>query len=146
MTLYNLANSITIQGDIKIIRLNDAEDTGIWTIYNTSDLSYNLHWLDNFEGVEDLQVTYIYSITEENKVWTVIEVCEEEEITETSTRGDYEVSVLGLETYWVMDANSEEEAIDKAIDLFRDDDLYYDTEEAENVTEKDCRVVDFVAY
>ena len=61
-------------------------------------------------------------------------------------RGNYEVSVLGLETYSIIDAYSKEEAIDRAIDLFRDDDEFWDTEEAKNVTEEDCEVVCFEEY
>lgn len=59
--------------------------------------------------------------------------------------GEYEVSVMGLESYKV-EANSEEEAIIKAIDCFADDDMYYGTEEADKVTESDCHVMWFEEY
>lgn len=51
---------------------------------------------------------------------------------------DYDVNVKGLCTYTIKEAETEEEAIIRAINCFKDDDLYYDTEEAENVTEDDC--------
>lgn len=59
--------------------------------------------------------------------------------------GEYEVSVMGLESYKV-EADSEEEAIIKAIDKFIDDDMYYGTEEADKVTEADCFVMWFEEY
>ena len=59
--------------------------------------------------------------------------------------GEYEVSVMGLESYKVQ-ADSEEEAIIKAIDKFIDDDMYYGTEEADKVTEADCFVMWFEEY
>ena len=54
--------------------------------------------------------------------------------------GEYEISVMGMESYKVV-AETEEEAIIKAIDCFANDDLYYGTEEADKVTEADCFVM-----
>lgn len=51
---------------------------------------------------------------------------------------DYDINVKGLCTYTIREAESEEDAIIQAIDDFCNDDLFYDTEEAENVTEDDC--------
>ena len=60
--------------------------------------------------------------------------------------GDYDVCVMKQVTYTVYGANSEEEAIIQAIDYFRDDDMFYGTEEAENVTEEDCEIMWFEEY
>lgn len=54
---------------------------------------------------------------------------------------NYEINVMNLCTYTIRGAESEEEAIIKAMDCFYDDDEFYGSEEAENVTEADCRVV-----
>ena len=51
---------------------------------------------------------------------------------------DYDINVKGLCTYTIREAESEEDAIIQAIDDFCNDDLFWDTEEAENVTEDDC--------
>ena len=59
--------------------------------------------------------------------------------------GEYEVSVMGLESYKV-EADSEEEAIIKAIDSFINDDMYWGTAEADMVTEEDCHVMWFEEY
>lgn len=56
--------------------------------------------------------------------------------------GKYTVCVLDMETYTVY-AKSEKDAIDKAITKFMDDDMFYGTEEANNVTPDDCRIIDF---
>ena len=53
---------------------------------------------------------------------------------------DYDINVKGLCTYTIIEAESEEEAIIQAIDNFCNDDLFWDTEEAENVTEDDCTI------
>ena len=58
-------------------------------------------------------------------------------------KGDYEICVKGKVTYTINEAESEEDAIQQAIDYFCDDDLFYGTEDAENVTEDDCEVVGF---
>lgn len=65
-----------------------------------------------------------------------------DEYDEPEQIGKYDVCVLGKETYIVY-AKSERDAIIKAIDKFNDDDMYYGTEEAENVTEDDCEIVYF---
>lgn len=59
--------------------------------------------------------------------------------------GDYEVRVKGIETYTIRNAESEEDAIVQAIDCFRNDDLHYGSEEAENVTVADCEIIWFEA-
>lgn len=56
---------------------------------------------------------------------------------------NYEISVKGLETYYIEQAKSKEEAIDRAIGCFMDDDEWYGSKEAENVTEDDCEVMWF---
>lgn len=56
--------------------------------------------------------------------------------------GKYTVCVLDMETYTVY-AKSEKDAIDKAITDFVNDDMFYETEEADNVTQDDCRIVYF---
>ena len=60
----------------------------------------------------------------------------------TEQIGKYDVCVLGMETYTVY-AKSEDDAIDRAMEKFMDDDMYYGTEEAESVTEADCEIVGF---
>lgn len=55
--------------------------------------------------------------------------------------GDYEICVKGMETYTIKHAESKEDAIAQAIDCFKDDDMYYGSEEAENVTEDDCEII-----
>lgn len=60
--------------------------------------------------------------------------------------GDYDICVMSMETYTIKGAKSEEDAISQAIDYFKDDDMYYGTEEAENVTENDCEIVWFEEY
>lgn len=57
--------------------------------------------------------------------------------------GNYEVCVMGIETYTIKNAESEEDAIIQAMDCFFNDDEYYGSEEAENVTEEDCEIVWF---
>lgn len=52
----------------------------------------------------------------------------------------YEINVKGLESYIVI-ADDDATAIVKAIDYFKDDDLYYDSEEADDVTENDCKII-----
>ena len=59
--------------------------------------------------------------------------------------GEYEISVMGMESYKV-EAETEKEAIIKAIDCFANDDLYYGTEEADKVTEADCFVMWYEEY
>jgi hypothetical protein len=59
--------------------------------------------------------------------------------------GEYEVSVMGMESYKV-EAESEEDAIIKAIDCFANDDMYWGTEEADKVTEADCFVMWYEEY
>lgn len=59
--------------------------------------------------------------------------------------GEYEISVMGMESYKV-EAETKEEAIIKAIDCFANDDLYYGTEEADKVTEADCFVMWYEEY
>ena len=54
--------------------------------------------------------------------------------------GTYEICVKGLETYTIYNAKSEKDAIIQAIDYFCDDDEWYGSKEAENVTEDDCDV------
>lgn len=58
------------------------------------------------------------------------------------TVGEYEVSVYGMETYRVY-ATSEDDAINRAMEKFMDDDMYYGSKEAENVTEDDCEIIWF---
>lgn len=53
---------------------------------------------------------------------------------------DYDINVKGLCTYTIKEAESEEEAITQAIDYFCNDDLFWGTEETENVTENDCTI------
>ena len=65
-----------------------------------------------------------------------------EEWDEPEEVGEYEVSVYGMETYKVY-ATSENDAINRAMEKFMDDDMYCGTEEAENVTESDCEVIWF---
>lgn len=56
--------------------------------------------------------------------------------------GKYTVCVLNMETYIVY-AKSERDAINKAITDFVNDDMFYGTEEADNVTQDDCRIIYF---
>lgn len=60
--------------------------------------------------------------------------------------GDYEICVKEIETYIIHCAKSKTDAIKQAIDCFKDDDMYYGSEEAENVTENDCEVIWFEGY
>lgn len=60
--------------------------------------------------------------------------------------GDYDVNVKGLCTYEIKGAKSEEDAIQQAIDYFCDDDEFYGSEEAENVTEDDCEIMWYEEY
>lgn len=55
--------------------------------------------------------------------------------------GDYEICVKGLSTYTIREATSEEEAIIRAIDDFCNDDEFWDSEEAEDVTKYDCEIM-----
>lgn len=55
--------------------------------------------------------------------------------------GDYDINVKGLCTYEIKGAKSEKDGIQQAIDYFCDDDEFYGTEEAENVTENDCEIL-----
>lgn len=59
---------------------------------------------------------------------------------------DCEVCVKGMETYSIKEAKSKEDAIIQAIDYFMDDDMYYGTEEAENVTKEDCEIMWYEEY
>jgi hypothetical protein len=56
--------------------------------------------------------------------------------------GKYTVCVLNMETYIVY-AKSERDAINKAITDFVNDDMFYETKEADNVTQDDCRIIYF---
>ena len=56
--------------------------------------------------------------------------------------GKYTVCVLNMETYIVY-SKSERDAINKAMDKFVNDDMFYGTKEADNVTQDDCRIVYF---
>lgn len=60
--------------------------------------------------------------------------------------GTYEVSVKGLETYTVKGARTLKEAFTEAINYFINDDLFYNSPEADKVSEKDCHVVDYESY
>ena len=60
--------------------------------------------------------------------------------------GDYDICVKGMETYTIRGAKSERDAINRAMEHFMDDDMYYGTEEAENVTEADCEIKWFEEY
>lgn len=60
--------------------------------------------------------------------------------------GTYEISVKGLTTYTVKGARTLKEAFTEAINYFINDDLFYDTPEADEVSEKDCRIVDYESY
>lgn len=53
---------------------------------------------------------------------------------------DYDINVKRLCTYTIRGAESEKDAIIKAIDDFCNDDLFCGTEETENVTEDDCTI------
>lgn len=60
--------------------------------------------------------------------------------------GNYDICVKGMETYTIRGAKSKKDAIIQAIDYFMDDDMYYGTEEAENVTENDCEIMWYEEY
>ena len=60
--------------------------------------------------------------------------------------GDYDVCVMGLETYTIRGAKSKRDAINRAMEYFVDDDMYYGTAEAEIVTEADCEIMWFEEY
>ena len=80
MTLYELADNVTIQGNIEIIKFENDLVANIWSISETTDLRIDFYSLEDFEGVEDLEVTYIYnSKNEDGTSWVVIEVAAEEE-------------------------------------------------------------------
>ena len=61
------------------------------------------------------------------------------EETEESVTKKWSIVVMGMETYDVI-ADSVEEAFQKALDCFADDDLYYGSELAERATINDCEV------
>ena len=85
MTLYDLANDLTIEGNVEIKRFKDDIETGLWEMKYTDDLGSSLRWIEgfegfgDFEGVEDLKVNFIYSTKKDDgEAWLVIEVLEEE--------------------------------------------------------------------
>ena len=110
----------------------DVFDDGATVNYTTEDDFFTLGVCDNWEEAFEHYIT-------KAKKRDLIETFEE-------TLGDYEVCVMGMETYKVEGAFTERQAIIRAMDYFRDDDLYFDTEEAENVTEEDCEIIDFERY
>ena len=56
MTLYDLANQITMQGDIRVSKFDeDANEIILMNVENTDDLSNEIP-----EEYEDLTVKYIY--------------------------------------------------------------------------------------
>ena len=58
MTLYDLVNSMTIQGNIEIRVFNeDGDETTYRTFCNVDDLS-----VCDLDAVENMRVTYMYSI------------------------------------------------------------------------------------
>ena len=57
--------------------------------------------------------------------------------------GNYEISVMGKETYFIYGAENKTKAIQEAIEYFQNDDLFVGSREAEHVTEDDCEVVWF---
>lgn len=52
----------------------------------------------------------------------------------------YNICVKEKESYIVI-AETDMDAFIKAIDLFKDDDMYYDMEETENVTTNNCKII-----
>lgn len=60
--------------------------------------------------------------------------------------GTYEISVKGLTTYTVKGARPLKEAFTEAINYFINDDLFYNSPEADEVSEKDCTVADCESY
>ena len=80
MTLYELADNVTIQGNVEIIKFENGLVANIWSVLGTTDIRIDFYSLEDFEGVEDLEVTYIYnSKNEDGTSWVVIEVAAEEE-------------------------------------------------------------------
>ena len=52
----------------------------------------------------------------------------------------YNICIKEKESYIVI-AETDMDAFIKAIDLFKDDDMYYDMEETENVTTNNCKII-----
>lgn len=74
MTLYELVNNTTIQGEINIVYFEGEQEKDSKALYCVEDLSMRLWHLP--EGWEDLEVKYIFS----DKYGRLhIEICAEEE-------------------------------------------------------------------
>ena len=78
MTLYELAENITIQGNVEIAKFKGGE-VDSWFTFGTIDLGIDINELES-EGIGNLEVRYIYSdATKDGESYVVIEVVEEEE-------------------------------------------------------------------
>ena len=53
----------------------------------------------------------------------------------------YSVCVMEMETYDNIIADNEDDAKIQAVDYFRDDDMYFGSDEAESCTVDDCEIV-----
>lgn len=53
----------------------------------------------------------------------------------------YDICVMGCETYNGIKAKSEDKAKQIALDYFKDDDMWFQTEEAEKASIKDCEII-----
>ena len=104
-------------------------------ILYADDFSYDV-WEEYCEicGEDASAISLTISFDIYKNVKAVYEEDEEEE-------GHYEICVMNKETYRIEYAKSKEDAIIQAIDFFKDDDEFFGTEEAENVTEDDCEIV-----
>lgn len=78
MTLYELTDNITLQGNIEIKIFNEQGNEEETRCYRDND---GFHCTcDDADDIEDLEVTYIYSTTNYGTgAWTVIEVIREED-------------------------------------------------------------------
>lgn len=75
MTLYDLVNSMTIQGNIEVAVFDtDGNEKDRHFIRNSDDLCY-----DDIDEFEDLKVTFMFPNKScDGTVWLTIEVQEEE--------------------------------------------------------------------
>jgi hypothetical protein len=77
MTLYDLTNVTTLQGNIEV-KVFDAEGSEKEARFYRDQDDFTPHWCDA-EDIEDLQVTYIYTTKScDCTAWLVIELQEDE--------------------------------------------------------------------
>ena len=74
MTLYDLANATTIQGNVEVRVFSCGEELIKFQYPDCEDFAYSGYRNEDY-AVEDMDVLFMYSIEGDGrKIWTVVEV------------------------------------------------------------------------